>query len=256
VIVIDDRPTATARSADLVVGLPADRDAELVAVLRLLVRRPGTDPEPLARGVGLEPAAFSGLATRLTGARYGALFFESRTNEERGARVGWEAVATLVRYLNEVSRFVLLGLESGWNPSGAESALTWQAGFPQGVDFGPGFPAPLDESGTLDEILNARETDAVVAVADPFPEDLSEPARAFLGTIPTVIIAPVATRRPGGRPSVALASATCGIDVEGTVTRVDGVVVPLRPLREGRFPSDRAWLKELSKRLGVETAPV
>src|SRR5262249_40325138 len=157
----------------------------------------------------------------------------------------WEGVTGLVRDLNEVTRFVLLGLGSGGNAAGAEAALTWQGGFPQGVDFGPGFPTPVDDLMTLDETLSARETDGVVAVGDPVREALSGPARASLGTIPVVVIAPDATRRTEGNPVVALTAATFGVEVNGTVTRVDGVVVPLRPLREPRSPSDRGWIREI-----------
>jgi formylmethanofuran dehydrogenase subunit B len=241
VIVIDDRPTETSRAADLVVHLPADSDLDLVAKLRAGLR----SPSKRVSGLGDQAPMLMG---RLTGARYGALFFRPRQREN--ARALWEGVAGLVRDLNEVARFVLLGLGAGGNLAGAEAALTWQGGFPQGVDYGPGFPAPVDESGTLGEILDAGETDAVVAVADPLPEDLSTRARAHLGRIPVVQVAPVAARRAGGRPTVAFTTAATGIEVAGSVTRVDGVTLPLRVLREPRYPTDRDWLNELSRRLG------
>ena len=48
---------------------------------------------------------------------------------------------------------------------------------------------------------------------------------------------------------VALAAATSGIDAGGTVTRVDGVVLPLRPPLVSPLPSDREWLRALDRRL-------
>jgi formylmethanofuran dehydrogenase subunit B len=269
-IVVDDRPTATAHSADLVVPSPGDHDLDLIATLRLGLRRAragGTGGSPTgdrgpsptggqaasatppstgpSGGLGLEPGLVSELLTRLKGARYGALFFQPRVTDGGSVRRAWEAISALVRDLNEHTRFVLSGLGAPGNLAGAEAAMTWQAGYPQGVDYGPGFPTELFETVTLDEILAARETDAVLAIADPFPDNLSAPARSFLGTTPTVTIAPDATRRAGGNPSVALNSSTFGVDTAGTVTRVDGVVLPLRPWREARFPHDRVWLKEI-----------
>ena len=41
----------------------------------------------------------------------------------------------LVRELNDVTRFVLLGLGRPGNLAGAEAALTWQSGYMQGVDY-------------------------------------------------------------------------------------------------------------------------
>jgi formylmethanofuran dehydrogenase subunit B len=205
------------------------------------------NPAAIADAAGLERGLVSEFLSRLTKARYGALFFDPRAPGGVSVRREFEGIALLVRDLNEFTRFVLLGLGSAGNLTGAEAALTWQGGFPQGVDFGPGFPVEINDSATLDEILAAGETDAVLAIADPFPEGLSARALAQLGTISSVVIAPGASRRGVGSPAVALNSATCGIEVTGTVTRVDGVVIPLRPIRESRFRSDRDWLRAIAR---------
>jgi formylmethanofuran dehydrogenase subunit B len=66
--------------------------------------------------------------------------------------------------------------------------------------------------------------------------------------LPRIVIAPRATTlHPPAQ--VALASATCGIDAGGTVTRVDGVVLPLRPPLAAVVPTDRQWLGAIRERL-------
>jgi formylmethanofuran dehydrogenase subunit B len=69
-----------------------------------------------------------------------------------------------------------------------------------------------------------------------------------LASIPRITIAPEATSkwRPAG---VALASATAGIDASGTVTRVDGVALPLRPGLAANLPTDGDLLRAILGRL-------
>ena len=240
-ITIDDRPTPTATLSDLVLPLPPDRDRDLAGVL---VRALRTGDADFGR-LNLPAEGSAELLARLRGARHGAVFYQSRASEGTRSRLAWEGVSALVRALNEHSRFVLLGLGSPANVAGAEAVMTWQAGYPQGVDFAPGFPTALDETATLDGVLASRGADLLIVVADDWPDGLSESARAFLDEIPTVVVAPNATVRVGPVPAVALNSSRGWADETGTVTRVDGVVLPLRPYLAPRFPSARWWLRAL-----------
>ena len=252
VVVVSERPTSTAGEADLWIGVPAASDVEFMVALRWLLRDPLADTRRVAETCRVDQLAIGTFLETLSRARYGAIFFEARADGSRGTRAGWEAMTALVRDLNGSARFVLLGMGRGGNLAGAEAALTWQAGFPQGVDFRRGYPSPVDDRVTLDEVLAAREADALLIVADSLPKDLSDAALAHLRSIPTIVIAPGASEIAGFRPTVALASATCGLDVAGTVTRSDGVVLPLRPLRDPGYPSDRRWLSLIAEALGED----
>ena len=175
------------------------------------------------------------LAGRLTTVRYGALVFQPLADSYERAGAAWEAATRLVRDLNDVTRFVLLGAGKAGNLAGAEAAVTWQGGFLQGVDYRRGFPEPLDPGATLDALLERREVDAVLAVG------ASERARAR-GDVPRVAIGPTVD----ATAEVALASSVTGLDVGGTVVRADGVALPLRPVRGASRPTERDWLRELS----------
>jgi formylmethanofuran dehydrogenase subunit B len=250
VIVIDVERTATASKADLFVELGSDRDLELCTALRLLIHEPTTsDPSELARSCGVEPSSLTRLVALLRGARYGAIFYGNRRPAEGGARVVWDSASSLVRDLNGVTRFVLMSLGRPGNVAGAEAALAWQTGYPQSLDFGTGFPVPVDDTVTLDEVLAAGEADALLIVADHLPEGLSSAAESHLKTIPIVVIGPERAQRAARRPTVGLLSSTTGIEVSGTVTRSDGVVLPLRPLRPSRYPSDRNWVERILQRI-------
>ncbi len=104
----------------------------------------------------------------------------------------------LVRDLNDRSRFVLLPLGEGGNPSGAEAVLAWQTGYGEGVDLARGFPRSLPEAARL---LDSGGFDARVVVADD-PRRYFDPD--FPTAIPTVVIGP--GRQPT-RPGPALGRA-------------------------------------------------
>ena len=124
-------------------------------------------------------------------------------------------MSRLVRDLNDVTRFVLLGLGKAGNGAGAEAALTWQSGYLQGVDYRLGFPSPLDDLVTLDELLNAGETDAVIVVGDADWAGVSDVAKQRLATLPVIAIGAQAAQFSAG---VAIPTAAPGFDEGGTVT--------------------------------------
>jgi formylmethanofuran dehydrogenase subunit B len=116
------------------------------------------------------------------------------------------ALFELVRDLARERHAVTLGLRPG-NARGAEDVLAWQTGFPGPVSFARGFPR--EASG--------YEADAVLAVAaDPPSLDA-----------PTVVVDP----RASAAADVVIAPAADGIEVPGTVHRMDGVPLNLNPVR-------------------------
>ncbi len=148
-----------------------------------------------------------------------------------------------------MARVVLLGLGRAGNLAGAEAIQTWQSGFLGGVEFSRAGPRPLDGRGTLADVLESGEIDAVLGVADGWPEGLSENALRHLNTIPRIMIGPPAIFEGAKAPTVALAASTPAIDASGTIARVDGVCLPVRALFPERLPADRYWLKQLTGRL-------
>lgn len=252
IVVIDDRPNATARVADLTVPLAPDDDASLATGLHWAVRDQAADLSRVARACRLDVSVVAALVDRVRAARYGAVFFQPRCTSGPEARAAWDGVTALVRELNGPRRFVLLSPGAGGDLAGAEAALTWQAGFLQGVDYRAGFPAPVDDRATLESALASGEIDALLIVSDELPEALSAAERARLDAIPTVAIGRGATGPAAPRATVALAAAACGVEVAGSVTRVDGVSLPLRPLRPARRPTDREWLGRLAGLLGED----
>lgn len=239
-IVVDAEPMATAAVADQFIGLAADAQLTALRILRALIGGRAIDPARAEAATGLDRATLRGLADRMARARYGAFFFDASLGRSRGGSATVEAALTLVRDLNDTTRFVALAMGGPGNATGAEAALTWQAGYPFAVDLAAGFPRFLPDSATAARRLARGEADAVLIVGD-LPDD-PVPDR-----LPIVRIAPDATG-PARRSAVGLASATPGIDGPGTVARVDGLILPLRPALQATAPTDREWLEEIRLR--------
>jgi formylmethanofuran dehydrogenase subunit B len=170
--------------------------------------------------------AGGGLAARLRAARHVA-FIHGALDE-----VTTLALLSLVRDLARERHAVTLGLRADGNGRGAEDVLTWQTGFAGPVDFARGFPREAD-------LLERGESDAALVVCADAPENLPRD---------TVIIDPRATATADAA-RVAFATAADGIEVPGTVHRMDGVPLPLRAPRAVERPSVEDVLAAIAARL-------
>jgi formylmethanofuran dehydrogenase subunit B len=248
VIVVNAGPSETSRAADLFVPVASDRQVEALEVLRALVRGVAIDPDCATHSAGLPFPTLEGLAALMKAAHYGAVFFGPGLGGSRAS----EALLRLVRDLNEGRRFVGLELGGPGNHPGASSVLAWQAGAPSAVDFGLGHPRHLPREATLVDRLKSGEVDAVLIVANDPAGELPPDALAQLTGIPSILIAPGATA-PGRSASVAFDVARPGLEVGGTVARVDGVMLPLRSAIDSGLPSDRDVLNEIRVHLEAQS---
>lgn len=247
VIVVDEKPTETSRASDLFLRYDPGRQAETLEALRALVKGIKLDPDRVERSTRMDFATLESLAGRLSAASYGAFFFGSDLNRElAGSRV-YVALFSLVRDLNDGRRFVALELGQPGNPTGASAVLNWQAGAPQAVDFGLGHPRHLPGEATLFGKLDRGEVDAALIVADDPFRDFPVDHAMQLPRDATIRIAPGATQIAW--PRIAFDVARPGLEAGGTVGRVDGVMLPLRPALSTDLPTDREILDAIRGRL-------
>ena len=97
-------------------------------------------------------------------------------------------------------------------------------------------------------MLARGEADAAMIIASDPMANFNEPARQHLASIPYIAFDPKET--PTTRHAeVAFTVATYGINVPGTVYRMDDVPIPLRPAFESPHPSDLQILEGIEKRV-------
>jgi formylmethanofuran dehydrogenase subunit B len=236
-IVVDTQRTATAEGAERFVELDATADFEALCALRALVTGAPLDRD---RAGQLPLDALEDLAQRLRGVDHVA-FLHGALDE-----LGALALFALVRDLSRDRHAVTLALRSEGNARGAEDVLAWQTGFPAAVSFARGHPRANPGELSAATLLERGEVDAALVVACD--------ALAWLPglrDLRTVVVDARATDTVKVA-DVAFVTAADGIEVAGTVHRMDGVPIPLRaPLaaERGRAGSMEDVLAAIAERL-------
>jgi len=205
-----------------------ERLPEAVAALRCLV---GGRSLAAAEIAGLPVDSLRALAGQLKAATYGVVTWMAGAFAFAGAELLAQALADLVRDVNQATRCAALPLTGSENVMGAHQVCTWQTGFPLRTSFAGGAPAhdPL-LYGTA-RLLREHEVDALVWISS------FHPAAPPATRTPTIVLA-AAPLRFERQPEVHIPIGTPGIDHAGEIFRTDGVVaLPLAKLRDGGRPS-------------------
>lgn len=268
VIVLRDRDRESlpdeewATRPDLIFDAP-DRRAPIYATLRALVNGVSLDPVEFERVMRDPLDRYVDLAERLKRAKYGVLVYGSG----RLPSVDAAAALALVRDLNRFTRFIALAPPVSGFGAG-DAVLAWQTGAAGEVDFSRGYPRHLPRED-VNTRIDRGEVDAVLFVGDVSwrTEILIDGIEMRLGAIPKILVGPIMPETgvgwdgdPDGDPpwdrergvlaaDAFLPTARAGIDEGGTVSRFDGVMLPLRPPFPGRRPSQAEVLRAIDARL-------
>jgi len=238
-VVVDATRAATAEAADAFIELDVASDFEALWALRALVTRAPLDRE---RACGLPLDRLDDLAERLLGARHVALI--------HGAVDELSALAlfALVRDLSRERHAVTLGLRGDGNARGAEDVLAWQTGFPSAVSFARGYPRSNPGELSATALLERGEVDAALVVGSDPLEHLPGDAADRMRELPMVVVDARGTATAAAA-RVAFATAADGVELPGTVHRMDGVPIPLRAPLPTERPGAEDVLAAIAGRL-------
>lgn len=247
VVLVDVRRTKSAPAADIFLQVRPRKDFEVLWALRALVKGVTLSQEDIAdTGVTLEQ--LQDLVDRMKKCHFGVLFFGMGLSMTRGKHLNVEAALALATDLNAFTRFYANPMRGHGNVTGADNVVSWQTGYPFGVHLGKGFPRFNPGEFTTTDTLARKEADAAMIIASDPMGNFSQAAREHLASIPYIALDTKET--PTTRQAaVAFATATYGINVPGTVYRMDDVPIPLRPAFESPFPSDETILSAIEKRV-------
>jgi formylmethanofuran dehydrogenase subunit B len=255
VVLVDVRRTKTAPAADIFLQIKPRRDFEALWALRALIKgcSPGSSIE---EETGISLAQLQDLAQRMKSCKFGVLFFGMGLSMTRGKHLNVEAALALARDLNQYTKFYIKPMRGHGNVTGADNVVSWQTGYPFGVNLARGYPRFNPGEYTTADLLARGEADAALIIASDPMANFSEPAREHLRRIPYIALDPKET--PTTRhATVAFTTAVYGINVAGTVYRMDDVPIRLRPAIPSPYPSDEEVLRRLERRirqlLGVGT---
>ena len=252
VVLVDVRKSKTAPATDIFLMIKPRKDFEALWALRALVKGVSVDPA-VGDEVGIPLEALEDLAARMKACKFGVLFFGMGLTMTRGKHLNAAAALALARDLNDHTRFVAKPMRGHGNVTGADNVVSWQTGYPFGVNFARGYPRFNPGEYTTADTLARKEADAALVIAsDPYA-NFSQPARERLASIPVICLDPKLSET-AKIATVAFTTATYGINVPGTVYRMDDVPISLRPAFESPFPSDFDVLKAIEKKV-VEYGP-
>ena len=248
VVLVDVRRTPSAAVADIFVQVKPRRDFEVLWALRALVKGRHVDPA-IDQLTGVPLATLEDLAARMKACRFGALMFGMGLSMTRGRHFNSGALLALASDLNQYTHFVAKPVRGHGNVTGADNVVSWQTGFPFGVNMSRGYPRFSPGEFTTVDVLSRGEADAALIVAADPGSNFPQAAIDHLRRIPVIVLDP--KESPTSRlAKVAITTATYGINVGGTVYRMDDVPITLRPALPSPYPSDESVLKRIRERVG------
>ena len=243
VVLVDVRKTPSAPVADVFIQVKPGRDFELLWTIRALVegRRVSGDVEELT---GVSRETLDDLVARMKNCKYGVLFFGMGLTMTRGRHFNSGAVLALAADLNKYAPFVAKPVRGHGNVTGADNVVSWQTGYPFGVNFNRGFPRFNPGEFTTVDVLARGEADAAMVIATDPASNFPKKAIECLRRIPVISLdtKPTETSRLA---RVAFTVATYGINTGGTVYRMDDVPISLRPAFASPFPGDEEILSAI-----------
>jgi formylmethanofuran dehydrogenase subunit B len=197
------------------VTIPVGAEAAALGFMRAVLagRVPADAAGPMS-----EAAA---LVEHLTTARYVVIVHDAEPSPASDPQRA-EGLVALAQALNVPTRCALSSLRAGGNRPGADSALTWQTGFPFGVDFSLGAPhyRPDEPASAL---LAGTRSVLLAGEAAALPD----PVLRALGGRVVAVVGPRASE--AAFAEVAIDTGVPGIHDGGTAYRLDEVPLPLTP---------------------------
>jgi formylmethanofuran dehydrogenase subunit B len=227
-IVVDARKTRSADIADYFLQVQPGKDYELLQALRMLIRDEELDVDEVA---GISVETLEEIVNILLECELGVLFFGLGLTMSQGKLRNIDAALSLVRDLNQHTKFLIMPMRGHFNVTGANVVFTWQTGFPYAIDFSHGYPRYNPGETSVVDILSREESDAGLVVASDPVAHFPKLAAQHLVKNPLIVIDPEPTPT-SMMADVVIPSAFVGIEIEGTAYRMDYVPLPLKKVVE------------------------
>jgi formylmethanofuran dehydrogenase subunit B len=243
IIVVDPRYTHTAQIADLYIKVKPNEDYELLNAIRATVRGTEIDEKEVS---GVSKEQIQELAKILKEAKFGVIFFGMGLTQTLAHHRNIDAAISLVREMNDYTKFLLTPMRGHYNVCGANQVFTWNTGFGYSIDFSRRYARYNPGEFSSVDLLMRDEIDASLIVA-------SDPASNFpAGAVRNMFKHPLISVEPHETPTSAFAdvilpAAMAGIECEGTAYRMDKVPLRLRKVKDA--PGECLPDKEILERL-------
>jgi formylmethanofuran dehydrogenase subunit B len=248
-----DRSALPAETECLELAVPMSEMPALAGTLAALAAGRPVSLDRAVTALGGSPS--DGLAERLARcvdwlreARYGALIWSAADLEFPHAELAVQAMARLLRVLNEKTRFAGLPLAGVDGDLTANAVQTWRSGLPLPASYANGTVDFDPHRHALPGRLARGECDVLLWVSS-----LGKKPVPVAEGVPTIVLGR-ADRTFDTAPDVYIPFATPGVDAPGHLLRGDKVITLfLKPVRSGSLPTAAATIEALAARLEPAT---
>ncbi len=245
-ITLDIRKTDTAKISDKFIQVEPDSDYELLGALRAYLN--GEEiPEEVA---GVPAEDIKEIADKMKNCKFGTVFFGLGLTMSDGKYTNIDNAISLVRDLNDYTKFTIMPMRGHFNVAGANKVSCWETRFPYAVDFARGHPRYAPGENTVVDVLGNKEADSALVVASDPAATIPRDAFEHFTEIPSITIDPHMCKT-AEESDVFIPAAVAGIEAEGTAYRMDGVPIKLRKVMEPPegVKSDEEILEMINERL-------
>ena len=248
VIVVDVRKTDTANMADQFVQLEQGSDYLVVSALRAILSG-HADVVPESVG-GVPKDALSKLVDTLKTGKFVGIFFGMGLTQSKSRYKNIDNAISLVTELNAFTKCVITPMRGHYNVTGFGNVCAWETGFATAVDFARGAPYYNPGETAANDVLLRKETDAAMIIAGDAGAHFPADSVRHLARIPVVQIDPY-WNPTTEVANVVIPVAICGVEVEGTAYRMDGVSLRMRKMVEPTHLPDTEVLEKITERVKV-----
>lgn len=246
VIVVDVRKTDTANMADEFVQLEQGSDYLVVSALRAILSG-HADVVPESVG-GVPKDALSKLVDTLKTGKFVGIFFGMGLTQSKSRYKNIDNAISLVTELNAFTKCVITPMRGHYNVTGFGNVCAWETGFATAVDFARGAPYYNPGETAANDVLLRKETDAAMIIAGDAGAHFPADSVRHLAKIPVVQIDPY-WNPTTEVANVVIPVAICGVEVEGTAYRMDGVSLRMRKMVEPTHLPDTEVLEKITERV-------
>ena len=247
VVLVDVRKTPSTPVSNIFIQVKPRKDFEVLWALRALVKGKKIDPS-IEEETGVSLATLEDLVDRMKNCRYGVLFFGMGLTMTRGRHFNSGALMALATDLNEFTHFVAKPVRGHGNVTGADNVVSWQTGYPFGVNFNRGYPRFNPGEFTTVDTLSRGDADAAMFIASDPACNFPKAAIEHMKKIPVISLDTKQTAT-SKLAHVAFATSTYGINTGGTVYRMDDLPITMRPAFDSPYPDDEEILTAIKKRV-------
>ncbi|MFZ3383562.1 MAG: formylmethanofuran dehydrogenase subunit B [Candidatus Methanoperedens sp.] len=248
VVVVDVRKTETANMADEFVQLEQGSDYLVVSALRAILSG-HADVVPESVG-GVSKEQLTKLVDTLKTGKFVGIFFGMGLTQSKSRYKNIDNAISLVTELNAFTKCVITPMRGHYNVTGFGNVCAWETGFATAVDFARGAPYYNPGETAANDVLLRQETDAAMIIAGDAGAHFPGDSVRHMARIPIIQIDPYwnATTEVA---NVVIPVAICGVEVEGTAYRMDGVSLRMRKMIEPTHPPDTEILEKITERVKV-----